>query len=97
MRRPEMNRRALPITMESIVAVIKTAAVIMMPVRNSEHAIHRANGAADTSADRAADHATYRAGHAIAFRRAFLRTAHDALGVPDMGDCEQSKCERRSA
>jgi len=74
--------------MESIVAIIKAAAVIMMPIRNPEHAIYRANGAADTSADRAANHTTYRAGHAITFRRAFLRTAHDALGVPDMGDCE---------
>ena len=83
--------------MKPVVAVIKTAAVIMMPVRNSEHAIHRANGTTDTSADCSANHATYRAGDAIAFRRAFLRTAHDALGVPDMGDCEQSKCERRSA
>jgi hypothetical protein len=88
---------SLPITMESVVAVIKAAAMIMMPIRNPEHAIHRANGAADTSADRAANHATYRTGHAIAFRRTFLRTADDALGVPDVGDGEQRKGERRGA
>ncbi len=68
----------------------------MMPIGNAKHAIDRAHRAADSGTDRAADDATDRTRHAIAFIRAFLRAAHDTLGVPDMGNGKHRKRKRRS-
>jgi hypothetical protein len=85
-----------PIAVEMIVAVIKAAAAIMMPIRNAEHAIYGTHRTANAGTDRAADYTTYRAGNPIAFRGTLPRTAHKALCVPDMGDCDQSKRQRRS-
>ena len=53
--------------------------------RDPEHALDRAHGAADTGADRTADHAAHRTGDPVTFVGAFLRAAHDALGMSGMG------------
>lgn len=70
-----------------------------MTMRNAEHALDRTNGAADTGPDDASDRAAHGASDPVTFIRAFLGTAHDALGVAglrqsqqreqDGGGCEQ--------
>ena len=90
-----MTASNLPIAVEMIVAVVKAAAAIAAPIGNAEHAIHRADRAADTGSDRAADHTAYRTGGPVTFVGAFLRAAHDALGMPDMGDREQREGDGR--
>src|SRR5580704_3746003 len=81
------------IAVETIIAIVEAPAVVPIPrTRNPEHAVDRAHRSADAGADRAAD----RTGGPIAFIRALLRTAHDALGMPDMGHREQCERERRA-
>ena len=71
--------------METVVTVIvPAAAVAIVTVGNAEHALDRAHGTADTGADRASDHTAHRAGNAVAFMGAFLRTAHDTLGMASL-------------
>jgi hypothetical protein len=66
-------------------------------IRNPEHALDGSHCATDAGPDRAANHTADRAANPVAFRRALLRAAHDALRMPDMGDCEQgeSACRGR--
>src|SRR6202035_2409233 len=91
------NDELSAIAVETIVAIVETPAVVPIPrTRNPEYAIDRTHRSADAGADRAANHAAYRTGSPIAFIRALLRTAHDALGVPDMGDHQQCERERRA-
>jgi len=77
-------------------AVVKAAAAIVMAVRNSQHAVNRAHRAADAGADCAADHPADRAGNPVALRRAFVRAAHDALGIPKPGHRQQCQSDRRN-
>ena len=70
--------------MEAIVTVVIAAAAVAA-VRDAEHALHGPHRAADTGSDRPADHTTDRSGDPVALVGTFLRAAHDALGVPDMG------------
>ena len=82
-----------------IPVIIPAAAVAVMTVGNAEHALDGANGAADTGTDDAANCAAYGTCDPVAFIRAFLGSAHDALGVTglrqrqqreqDGGGCEQ--------
>jgi hypothetical protein len=70
-------------------------------MRQAKHAFDRAHGAADTGANGPAYDPADRARDAVAFIGAFLRAAHDALGVSDVGNGEQrqcggSRCERRA-
>jgi hypothetical protein len=88
----------LPITVESIVAIVEAAASTVPAMRpNAEHAIHRAYRATDACAYRTADDSTDRASRAAALARALLSAADDALRVPDMRDRQQSQsnCRRR--
>jgi len=78
------NDQRLSIAMETVIAVIIPTAVTVVTVGNAEHALDRAHGAADTGADSASDHTAHRAGNAVAFMGAFLRTAHDALGMASL-------------
>ena len=78
------------------VAVIVTAAVIAAVIGNAEYAVHRADGAADAGSDRSANGAADRTGNPVAFIRALLRAAYDALRMPDMGDREQRERECRT-
>src|ERR1700730_4533373 len=80
----------LPIAVEMVVAVVIAAAAIAA-IADPEHASDRAHGAADTGADCAADHTADRPGDPVAFPRALLGAAHDALGMPEPGkrqDCQ---------
>ncbi len=74
-----------------MVAIVKAAAAIAA-IGNPEYAVHRAHRAANTGADRATNQPAHRTGRPVAFISALLRTAHNALGVTDMGRREQ--CER---
>lgn len=68
--------------MEAVIAVIVAVApVAVVTVGNAEHALDRANGAADTGTNDTANRTAYGAGNPVTFIRAFLRAAHDALGV----------------
>ena len=87
---PGMTFEKLPVTPEMAVAIVITAAAIAA-IRNPEHALDCAHGAADAGSDRAANHATYGAGDPVTFVGALLRAAHDALGVADMRDRQQRK------
>jgi hypothetical protein len=62
-----------------------------MTVGNAEHALHRAHGASNTGADCTTNHAAYGTGNPVAFIRAFLRTAHDALSVAGVRQGQQRK------
>jgi hypothetical protein len=75
---------------EAIVTVVEAAAA-MPPVMpgQSEHPIHGAYRAANTGADRATHDGTDRTCGAVAFTRAFLRTANNALRMAGMGDRRQ--------
>src|SRR2546421_1802960 len=77
------------------VAVVVAAAAIAS-LRNPEHTPDRAHGAADAGSDRPTNYATDRAGDPVTLVRAFLRAAHDALGVADMRDRQQREDEGRS-
>jgi hypothetical protein len=81
---------------ETIVAIVETVAAIMTPIGNPEHAINGTHSAADAGADRAANHTAYRTGGPVAFIRAFLRTADDALRMPELGDREQRQGDGRN-
>src|SRR3978361_544319 len=86
----------LAIAMKSVVPVIKAAAAATAAVGNSEYASHRAHRAADAGTNRAADQTAHRPGNPVAFARAILRAANDALGISGVGDCEQSQSHGRS-
>jgi hypothetical protein len=86
-----------PIAVEAIVTIVKPATVTAIAaIRNPEHAINGTHGAADAGADRAANHAAYRTGGPVALIRAFLRTADDALRMPELGDREQRQSDGRN-
>jgi hypothetical protein len=91
-----MTVKNLPVAVETIVTIVETAAAIMAPIGNPEHAIHRTDGAADTGADRAANHATDRAGNPVTFIGAFLRATHDTLCMDELGDREQRQGDGRN-
>ncbi len=76
--------------MESIVTIVEAAAA-MPPVMpwQSEHAIHGAHRAANAGADRATHDGADRTCGAVAFTRAFLRTANNALRMAGMRDRRQ--------
>jgi hypothetical protein len=57
-----MTVKNLPIAVETVVAIVEAAAVIMTPIGDPKHAIYGAHGATDAGADRAANHAADRAG-----------------------------------
>src|SRR3981081_3285939 len=81
-----------------VVAVVIAAATMATPpatIRNPEHALAGSHCATDAGPDRAANHTADRAANPVAFRRALLRAAHDALRMPDMGDREQGDSECR--
>src|ERR1700704_1779203 len=81
-----------------VAAVIIAAATMATPpatIRNPEHALDGSHCATDAGPDRAANHTADRAANPVAFRRALLRAAHDALRMPDMGDREQGESECR--
>src|ERR1700722_14243907 len=84
----------LPIAVETIVASVEAAAAIMTAVGNTEHAVHGAHRAADTSADCAANHAADRTGNPVTLVGSLLGAANDALRMPELGDREQD--ERQS-
>jgi hypothetical protein len=63
-----------------------------MPVGNSERAVDGADG----GSNRAAHDSTDRPRGTIAFARALLGAADQALGVPEMGDREQCQNDRRA-
>lgn len=68
--------------MEVVISVIiAAAAVAVMTVGNSKHALDCANGAADTGTDDASNSAAHGAGDPVTFIGAFLGAAYDALGV----------------
>src|SRR5204862_5973132 len=77
------------------VAVVVAAAAIAS-IRNPEHTPDRAHRAADAGSDRPTDYATDRTGDPVTLVRAFLRAAHDALGVADVRDRQQREDEGRS-
>src|SRR3979411_2229190 len=84
--------KKLTIAIKRVVAVVIAAATMATPpatIRNPEHALDGSHCATDAGPDRAANHTADRAANPVAFRRALLRAAHDALRMPDMGDCEQ--------
>ena len=81
--------------MKTIVAVVIAAAAIADGDRNPEHALDGAHRAADAGADRATDHTADRTGDPVTFLRAFLRAAHDALRMPDMGHRQQRENDGR--
>ena len=60
----------------------------MMPaaMRNPEHALDRAHSAANTGPDRATHDTADRTCDPVALMGAFLRSAHDALRVSDVGN-----------
>jgi hypothetical protein len=74
-----------PVTVKAVVAVV-IAVAVMAPaaMRNPEHALDRAHGAADTGPDSAAHDTADRTCDPVALIGAFLRSAHDALGVSDV-------------
>jgi hypothetical protein len=72
--------------MIATVTVAIAVAVTPAAMRNAEHALDRAHGAANTGPDRATYDPANRTRDAIALLGAFLRSAHDALGVADMGN-----------
>src|ERR1700722_13533950 len=69
--------------------------MIVAVIGNAEYAVHRTDGATDAGSDRSANGAADGAGNPVAFIRAFLRAAHDTLGMSDMGDSEQREREYR--
>jgi hypothetical protein len=79
------------IAVEVIVTIIEATAAIAPAFRNSEHTIHGADGATDTSAHGAADQATDWTGNPAALIGAFLRAAHDTLRMTHVGDRQQSQ------
>src|SRR4051794_7916410 len=79
-----------------VVAVVIAAATMAAPVAavwNPEHALHSSHRAADAGADRPANHTAHRAGNPVAFPGAFLRTAHDALRMRDLGNRKQRESD----
>ena len=72
--------------MKAAVAVMIAVAVTPAAMRKSKHALDGAHGAADASPDCAAHDTADRACDPVAFIGAFLRAAHDALGVTGMGN-----------
>ena len=78
--------------MEAVIAVvIAVAAVAIVAVGNAEHALDRADGAADTRTDDTSDGAAHGTRNAIALIGPFLRTAHDALGVAGLRQGQQGE------
>lgn len=71
----------LAIAVEAVVAVIVTAAAAVTTMGNPEHALDRTHGPANTGADDASNCTADRAADPVAFIRALLGTAHDALGM----------------
>jgi hypothetical protein len=84
--------------MEVTITVMKAMAVmpIAMP-GDTEHAVNRTDGSADSRSDRTAHHGANRAGRAAALSRTLLGTADDALGAPDRRGRSQSQGKRRSS
>ncbi|MDA9427245.1 hypothetical protein XH97_34795 [Bradyrhizobium sp. CCBAU 53380] len=88
--------------MEAVIPVIiSAAAVAVVTVGNAEHAFHRTDRATDTGSHDASDRAAHRTGDPVAFMRAFLSAAHDALGVASLRQGEQRKkdgcgCEQQA-
>ena len=76
-----------------VVAVVEAAAVIMVSIGNSQHAMNGAHRAADAGTDGAADHATDRTGDPIALVSTLLRAAHDALGMAGVRDRRQPQSD----
>jgi hypothetical protein len=86
----------IPITVNPPIPIV-IAVAVMMPVR-LEHALDCAHGTADAGANRASDHPADGACDPVAFGRALLGAADDALGVADMGhgDERQRQGEKRN-
>ena len=82
--------------MEAIVTIVETTAVTIAAIRNPEYAIHGADRTANAGTDRAANHPADRTGGPVAFVSAFLRAAHDALRMSDMGHRQQREGEGSS-
>jgi len=76
-------------------AIVKAAAAIAA-IGNPEHTLDGAHRTANAGADRTADHSTHRTGRPVAFIGPLLRSAHDTLGMPDMGRGEQGDSECRT-
>jgi hypothetical protein len=77
-----------------VVAVVIAAAAITA-IGDPEHTLDGAHRPADTGADRSANHTAHRAGNPVTFPGALLRAAHDALGMPELGDRQQRQNDRR--
>src|SRR5258708_7342503 len=82
-------RSELPVTPEMPMPIVVAAAAPVAAIWNPEHALDRPHGAADAGTHGAADHTTHRAGDPVTFVGALPGAAHDALGVPGMGDRQQ--------
>jgi hypothetical protein len=77
------------------VAVAVVVAVTAVTIGNPQHAIDGADRSAHARADGATDSGTYRACHAAAFVRSFLRAADDPLRMSHVGNCQERKYEWR--
>jgi hypothetical protein len=74
-----------------VVAIIVAAATAMAVIRDSQNAIHGADGSADTGTDDTTDGAAHGAGDTVAFIRTFLGTADDALGMARLRQASQGQ------
>src|ERR1700694_1154631 len=93
--RPGMTAGESPIAVKMIVPIVIAAAAIAT-IPDPEHAFDRSHRAADTGTDCAANHTTDGAGNPVTLAGAFLRAAHDALRMPELGNREQRENECRS-
>src|ERR1700757_2536982 len=80
--------------METIVTVVKATAAL--PVGNPEYAVHGADCSTNACTDCFANDTADRARHPVTFVSTLLSAAHDALGVPDLGNRQQGKSEGRA-
>ncbi len=78
-----------------IVAIVEAAAAIAA-IRNSEYAIHGAHRTPNAGTDRSANKPAHRTGGPVALVRALLRAAHNTLRMPELGDRQQCKSQRRT-
>ena len=61
---------------------------VVAVIGNPKHAIDGTDRTADAGTHRAANHGPYRTSRTAALTRAFLRSANDALRMPELGDCQ---------
>jgi hypothetical protein len=101
LRAPRNDDGGLPVTVETVIAVIVTTAMTVTMVGNAEHTLDRTNGPADTGTDNTSDRTAHRPGDPVAFIRALLGAAHDALGMAGLRQQHQSEedgsgCEQQA-